>query len=227
MMAVPVKLAPDGQSLERGTPAVLFPVRIAGGPLPSPSYLKQQYAVSTDGQRFLINLAFGQGIDFWRAYTRENLSAEAAAAVARCRSLQARPGPPSDFAKRTQSDRYVPGTKPILIKNAKIWTGDKNGTEVVTADILLDKGVIKGIGHTTRKVLNAYRDDIQVIDAKNAWVTPGIVDMHSHMGNFALPGLDGASDGNSPKGLILVRLLLPRSRCSALQLTLSSPGCAV
>jgi len=33
MMATPVKLSPDGQSLETGTPVVLFPVRIAGGPL--------------------------------------------------------------------------------------------------------------------------------------------------------------------------------------------------
>jgi Tol biopolymer transport system component len=55
MMAVPVKLSPDGLSLETGTPAVLFPVRIAGGPLFGSS--KQQYAVSSDGQRFLVNLA--------------------------------------------------------------------------------------------------------------------------------------------------------------------------
>src|SRR5262249_48876773 len=55
MMAVPVKLSPDGQSLETGTLAVLFPVRIAGGPLFSSN--KQQYAVSSDGQRFLVNLA--------------------------------------------------------------------------------------------------------------------------------------------------------------------------
>ncbi|GJE95448.1 carbohydrate esterase family 9 protein [Phanerochaete sordida] len=152
----------------------------------------------------VYGFAFGQGIDFWRAYTRDNLSVEAAAAVARCRSLRAKPGPPSDFAKRTQSDRYVPGTKPILIKNAKIWTGEKNGTEVITADILLDKGVIKGIGQTTRKVLSAFKDDIEVIDAKNAWVTPGIVDLHSHLGDASSPELDGASgDDNSLKGPIL------------------------
>src|SRR5262249_41437237 len=36
MMAVPVKLSPDGQSLEIGTPAALFPVRIALGPLTGP-----------------------------------------------------------------------------------------------------------------------------------------------------------------------------------------------
>jgi eukaryotic-like serine/threonine-protein kinase len=60
MMAAPVKLSPDGQSLETGTPAALFPVRIAGGPLPGS--FKQQYAVSSDGQRFLVNLAADEGV---------------------------------------------------------------------------------------------------------------------------------------------------------------------
>jgi hypothetical protein len=55
MMAASVKLSPDGQSLETGTPAALFPVRIAGSPLPG--IAKLQYAVSSDGQRFLVNLA--------------------------------------------------------------------------------------------------------------------------------------------------------------------------
>ncbi|OLD57382.1 MAG: hypothetical protein AUI54_03010 [Acidobacteria bacterium 13_1_40CM_2_56_5] len=58
-MAAPVKLTPDGQSLETGTPAALFPVRIAGGPLPGGA--GQQYAVSSDGQRFLVNLAVDEG----------------------------------------------------------------------------------------------------------------------------------------------------------------------
>ena len=59
MMAAPVKLSADGKSLETGTPAALFPVHIAGGPLPG-AY-KQQYAVSADGQRFLVNLVADQG----------------------------------------------------------------------------------------------------------------------------------------------------------------------
>jgi hypothetical protein len=59
MMAAPVKLSPDRQSLEPESPAVLFPVRIAGGPLPGVN--KQQYAVSSDGQRFLVNLAADEG----------------------------------------------------------------------------------------------------------------------------------------------------------------------
>ena len=59
LMAAPVKLSPDGQSLETGTPAALFPVRVAGGPL-SQIY-RQQYDVSSDGQRFLVNLAVDDG----------------------------------------------------------------------------------------------------------------------------------------------------------------------
>ena len=55
-----MKLSPEGQSLEAGTPAALFPVSIAGGP--ASGFNKQQYAVSSDGQRFLVNLAIDEGM---------------------------------------------------------------------------------------------------------------------------------------------------------------------
>jgi serine/threonine protein kinase len=54
MMAAPVKLLPNGRSQETGTPAALFPVRIFGGAVSGNN--KQQYDVSSDGQRFLVNL---------------------------------------------------------------------------------------------------------------------------------------------------------------------------
>lgn len=127
----------------------------------------------------------------------------AASAVSRCLSLELAPGPSADFHKRKQSDRYVPGTKPYLLKNARIWTGAENGTEVVDADILLDKGLIKGIGHVRQSTLQAYKDDLVVIDVRGSWVTPGIVDLHSHLGDASSPELDGASgDDNSLKGPI-------------------------
>ncbi|OBZ66097.1 High-affinity hexose transporter HXT6 [Grifola frondosa] len=40
----------------------------------------------------------------------------------------------------------LPGTRPTLLQNAKVWTAQQNGTEVILADILLDNGLIKGIG---------------------------------------------------------------------------------
>lgn len=120
---------------------------------------------------------FGQG--YWSSYsTSARLPPHAAVSLARCRSLKALPGLSRDFYNRAQSDRFEEGTQPILIKNAKIWTGDSNGTEVINAEILLDKGIIKGIGKVGRARLMAFRDDLIVIDAKNAWVTPGYDYVH-------------------------------------------------
>ena len=53
LMAVPFHLASDGQTVEPGNPVPLFATRIPGGAL-QPA-LRQQYIVSPDGQRFLIN----------------------------------------------------------------------------------------------------------------------------------------------------------------------------
>jgi len=58
--------------------------------------------------------------------------------LAMCEHLHQIPSPPEDFLSRTESDRYVPGTLPILIKNATIWVG--TGQEpLIATDIILDK----------------------------------------------------------------------------------------
>jgi hypothetical protein len=91
--------------------------------------------------------------------------------LARCRVLDVRPSPPE--GKRTVSDRYVPGeARPVLIKNATIWTGNKNGTEVVKGDLLLENGLIKEIGHVNTAPLAAY-SDYSTVDARGSWITPG------------------------------------------------------
>jgi imidazolonepropionase-like amidohydrolase len=73
---------------------------------------------------------------------------------------------------------------------------------VIQGDILLDKGVIKRVGRLRRDVLDVYGSDLVVIDAKNAWITPGIIDIHSHLGDSPSPALDGAEDDNSLGGTI-------------------------
>jgi imidazolonepropionase-like amidohydrolase len=95
------------------------------------------------------------------------------------------PGPAEQFNSRKESDRFVQETPPILIKNAKIYTGNFNMTEVVHGDILLDKGLIKAVGQVGVQFKDALGEEIVVIDAEGAWVTPGIVDMHSHLGGRA------------------------------------------
>ncbi|KAF9566703.1 carbohydrate esterase family 9 protein [Agrocybe pediades] len=124
-----------------------------------------------------------------------------AEAIAKCALLAFQAGPPPDFHSRERSDRFEEGTKAVLIQNAKLWTGSKNGTEVIRGDILLDKGLIKRVGNLQDiNALKIVNKDLQVIDAKGAWVTPGIVDIHSHLGGASSPTLEGAVDDNSLKG---------------------------
>ncbi|KIM40067.1 hypothetical protein M413DRAFT_446222 [Hebeloma cylindrosporum] len=126
----------------------------------------------------------------------------AAQIVQKCQTLNILPRPPNDFDQRIQSDRFETGTPPTLFRNASIWTGRVSGHEVIVGDLLLDKGIIKEVGQVKRGVLDAY-DDLVVIDAGGAWITPGIVDLHSHLGVDSAPALQGASDTNSLKGLVL------------------------
>jgi len=58
-MAAPVKSSSEGQSVEIGTPAALFSVRVPNV-LPFGAS-RQQYAVSSDGQRFLVNVSADEG----------------------------------------------------------------------------------------------------------------------------------------------------------------------
>jgi len=90
-----------------------------------------------------------------------------------CAALKVPAGPPADFYSRNVSGRFQLGTKPTLIRNATIWTGEGNGMVVVLGDILLDGGIIKAVGHVSSEMLPETRI-IEVYDAKGAWITPGL-----------------------------------------------------
>ncbi|KAF7348547.1 Carbohydrate esterase family 9 protein [Mycena venus] len=135
----------------------------------------------------------------WPNSHSEAIPINAQAVLAQCRALHLTPGPPDNFRSRTQSDRFVQGTKPTVIRNATIWTGLDDGREVIQGDILIDKGLIKKIGSVD---LRSYHN-VEVLDAAGAWVSPGVVDLHSHLGVDSSPALSGASDTNSLKGLTL------------------------
>ncbi|KAJ7485567.1 amidohydrolase-domain-containing protein [Mycena latifolia] len=121
--------------------------------------------------------------------------------LARCRALDVKPAPPPSFNLRTKSDRFQPGTRAVLVKNATIWTGRVDGLEVLKGDIFMDGGIIVAVGVVEQSLLDSVGHD--TIDAQGAWVTPGIVDMHSHLGVMSALGLKGAADSNSFKGLVL------------------------
>ena len=86
--------------------------------------------------------------------------------------LHVQPGPPADFSQRTESDRFVDGTRPTLIRNASVWTGDPSHYEIIGADILLDKGIIKFVGQVSEENLVEY-ENLFMVDVGGSWVTPG------------------------------------------------------
>ena len=76
----------------------------------------------------------------------------------------------------------------VLIINANILTGQ--GDSILDASILIDQNKIVAVGK------DIDSSDATVVDAEGKWVTPGIIDIHSHMGVYPAPSLRSNSDGN-------------------------------
>lgn len=76
-----------------------------------------------------------------------------------------------------------------LIRDATVLIG--NGDRMEHTDVLLDGGVVTAIGKALQAPTAA-----RVIDANGKWVTPGLIDVHSHLGVYASPGVRASSDGN-------------------------------
>ena len=77
-----------------------------------------------------------------------------------------------------------------LLKNANIYDGE--GNEFFGYDLLIVNGKIEAIGLN----LLSIKDNTVEYDLSGMWVTPGIIDLHSHMGVYSAPGVKSSSDGN-------------------------------
>jgi imidazolonepropionase-like amidohydrolase len=87
------------------------------------------------------------------------------------------------------STYQVPVNPPVLIQGATVLTG--TGERLDGADIVIADGRIQAIGKGLAAPAGAHS-----IDAHGKWVTPGIIDIHSHLGVYASPGVKGLDDGN-------------------------------
>jgi imidazolonepropionase-like amidohydrolase len=83
----------------------------------------------------------------------------------------------------------LPQRPPTLIRNATVLTG--TGTRLDNADVLIVGGRISAVGSGLTAPANST-----VIDATGRWVTPGLIDIHSHLGVYPVPAVDANSDGN-------------------------------
>ena len=82
----------------------------------------------------------------------------------------------------------LPPTNTIF-RNANIYDGE--GNELINTDLIIKDGKVVAIG-----IDLPSSDDLKEIDASGKWITPGIIDIHSHMGVYPAPSVKTSSDGN-------------------------------
>ena len=81
-------------------------------------------------------------------------------------------------------------SQPLLITNATILTG--TGERLDRASLLLSGGRIEAVSDGSVRT----PEGTTVLNAEGRWVTPGLIDVHSHLGVYASPGLVAHQDGN-------------------------------
>lgn len=129
------------------------------------------------------------------------LLAAAAAGCARGQAAPAStPSPQRESSSAPSAGRRAPDdpfpstyrpfpSRATLIRGGTVMTAA--GQVIPNGQVLLVDGKISAVGAT----VNAPAD-VDVVDATGKWVTPGIIDTHSHLGVFGSPGVQAHSDGN-------------------------------
>jgi imidazolonepropionase-like amidohydrolase len=91
--------------------------------------------------------------------------------------------------------KAYPG-QPTLIRNVTIYDGE--GGRIENGSVLFADGKITSLGGAMAD--SAVPAAANIIDGSGKWVTPGIIDVHSHLGDYPSPGVDANSDGNEATG---------------------------
>ena len=85
-------------------------------------------------------------------------------------------------------------SRPTWIRDATILTG--TGERLDGASLLMAGGVIVAVGDAPDVAPGPAASPAVEIDARGRWVTPGIIDVHSHLGVYPSPGIAAHEDGN-------------------------------
>ncbi|NUR44781.1 MAG: amidohydrolase [Sphingomonas sp.] len=117
----------------------------------------------------------------------------AALVLTGCAALESKPkGPPpvaiNEDPYPSTYARY-PGV-PTVIRHATVFDGD--GRQINDGTLILADGLVQAVGGPE---LAAPAGAVE-LDGTGKFVTPGIIDVHSHLGDYPSPGVEGNSDGN-------------------------------
>nr|WP_277754057.1 amidohydrolase [Porphyrobacter sp. GA68] len=88
----------------------------------------------------------------------------------------------------SSSYRAYPG-RPTALVGATVYDGA--GRRIDNGTVLLRDGKIVAVGDASLSTAGYDR-----VDGTGKFVTPGIIDIHSHLGNYPTPSVDAHADGN-------------------------------
>ena len=109
--------------------------------------------------------------------------------TAACSEMNMSPSSAVQNSNNYFASTYEPmESQPTLFQSANIYDG--LGGEFLDYDLLIADGKIIEIGQSLNQ------SGVKVIDASDKWITPGIIDIHSHMGVYSAPSVSTSSDGN-------------------------------
>jgi imidazolonepropionase-like amidohydrolase len=130
------------------------------------------------------------------AFAAAALAALAAGCATTDKPTVAEPATPSSAKIAYDANPYPSTYKPLpatdmLIRNATVFDG--LGGKIENGSVLVQGGKITAVGSEAAMTMPA---GIKTIDASGKWVTPGIIDIHSHLGDYPSPGIGALQDGN-------------------------------
>ena len=102
------------------------------------------------------------------------------------------PPPPPPLPWLTEAPPVLEVESPsIALVGATLMTG--TGEELADGVLVLGQGRIQAVGP---RASVPVPDGAQVLDVSGKFITPGLIDAHSHMGVYPMPEVMGNADGN-------------------------------
>lgn len=110
-------------------------------------------------------------------------------------SANDKPAATADKPAKFDKDPYPSTYKPYpgqatAVRNVTIFDGE--GGRIDNGTVLLTNGKVEAIGGADLPI----PADIAVYDGTGKYLTPGIIDIHSHLGDYPSPSVPAHSDGN-------------------------------
>jgi imidazolonepropionase-like amidohydrolase len=127
----------------------------------------------------------------------------------------------------------APSAPAVALVGGTVWTADQLGTVHERGVVVLREGRIVAVGDARTPIPAG----VATVDVSGRWVTPGLIDAHSHLGVYPSPEVPAHADGNEATSPITAEISaehgfwpqdpgLPRALAGGVTSMLVLPGSA-